>query len=126
MIIIRNADNELLIREMCGKCSFRADENTGVYMVFEDARPVGNCIYKLVEDKGMIVFADYNITESRDISDLTLRTVTDYMMRHGAKELVSYANFPEMVYRAVGFTVTDNGATVDLTNFTLSHCCGHE
>ncbi len=125
MIIIRNADNDLLIREMCSKCSFRADENTGVYMVFEDARPLGNCIYKLKDGKGMLIFADYNITEDKALSDLTLRTVTDYMMRHGAVSMVSYANFDPAVYRAVGFTVTENGAEVDLTDFTLSHCCGH-
>ena len=123
MIIIRNADSDLLIRELCAKCSFRPDENTGVYMVFEDAKPVGNCIYKLVGDKGMLIFADHNITESAEISDLTLRTVTDWMMRYGAKELTSYAAFPEKVYRALGFTVTDDFAFADLTNFSLSHCC---
>ena len=122
MIIIRNAESELLVRELCAKCSFRPDENTGVYMVFEDTKPVGNCIYKLVGEKGMIVFADHNVTESAEISDLTLRTVTDWMMRNGAKELTSYAAFPASVYRAVGFTVNDDFAFADLTNFSL-HCC---
>lgn len=124
MIIIRNAESDLLIRELCGKCSFRADENTGVYMVFEDARPVGNCIYKLIDKKGMVVFADRLITDNAELSDLTLRTVTDYMMRNGAESMVSYAAFPEAVYRSVGFTVTEKGATLELTGFTLGHCCG--
>jgi len=123
MIVIRNAESELLIREACAKCSYRPDEFTGVYMVFEDFRPLGNCIYKLKEKDGMIIFADHNITESDEISDLTLRTVTDWMMRHGAKTLTSYAAFPEKVYRAVGFTVAEEVATVDLTNFSFS-CCG--
>ena len=125
MIIVRNAPDELLVREICANCSLRADEYTGAYMVFEDAKIIGNCIYKLKDEEGMIIFADLNITSEEDISDLTLRTVTDYMMRHGAKKLVSYASFPEKVYKSVGFTLTENGGEVNLENFTLTHCCGH-
>lgn len=125
MIIVRNAPDELLVREICANYSLRADKYTGAYMVFEDAKIIGNCIYKLKGGEGMIIFADINITKEDDISDLTLRTVTDYMMRHGAKKLVSYASFPEKVYKSVGFTVTEKGAEVNLEGFSLSHCCGH-
>lgn len=125
MIAIRNAEHELLVCEICSKCSFRPDEYTGVYMVYEDAKHIGNCIYKLKDEQGMIVFADLNITSDAAVSDLTLRTVTDYMMRHGAKKLVSYASFPESVYKSVGFTVTEFEAYVDLEGFTLKGCCGH-
>ena len=125
MIIVRNAPDELLVREICANCSLRADDDTGVYMVFENEKIIGNCIYKLKDEEGMIIFADLNIVRDVDISELTLRTVTDYMMRHGAKKLVSYASFPETVYKSVGFTLTEKGAEVNLEGFSLTHCCGH-
>ena len=124
MLIVKNAPDELLIGDICAKYSMRADKDTGVYMVFEDHRLVGNCIYKITDDAGMIIFADLNITDSIEISDLVLRTVTDYMQRSGVKTLKSYASFQQSVYKSVGYTLTDNGGVVDLTDYTLPHPCG--
>ena len=124
MLIVKKAADELLINEICAKYSMRADAGTGAYMVFDDYRLVGNCIYKIKGEDGMIIFADLNITDNAQISDLVLRTVTDYMQRSGVRTLKSYANFPQSVYKSVGYTLTDSEATVDLTDYTLPHPCG--
>ena len=124
MLIVKHAEDDLLIREICSKYSMRADEDTGAYMVFDDYRLVGNCIYKIKDGNGMIIFADLNITDSREISDLVLRTVTDFMQRSEAKKIVSYATFPRSVYESVGYTCNSDGAVVDLAGYTLPHPCG--
>lgn len=125
MIKLQLVTEPAVLNFICRQRGTRALETTEAYLVVEDGKNVGACIFKVDPPQGNIIFADHNITADDEISDLTLRAVVDYMQRNEVLDVENHAAFPEGIVKSVGFTVSEFEQTLNLRGFKLS-CGGHK
>ncbi len=125
MIKLQLVNEPAVLQFICRQRGTRALETTEAYLAVEDGKNIGVCIFKIEGEKGDIIFADHNITVDREIADLTLRAVVDYMQRNEVLDVENHNVYPKDIVKSVGFTVTDTAQTLDLRGFKLS-CGGHK
>ncbi len=122
MVALRLVEEPLMLQEICSKRGMRCGEGIEAYFVTENGANVGACIFKVEEDTAKILFADHNIVQDRQLSDLTLRATLDYLIKNGVKQVVNYAAFPQAVMEPLGFAVSEFGSRLSLEGFSFG--CG--